>query len=367
MWWGRIGAASIAAIGGMGYYWAEINNKKEKSTEESMPPVAMKEISSGDQEHTKKRHLENTEKYGLPSCENVVKRTGYIAGISYQTRTPKWVLQWLTEDFTQYLTRDIVNQTNTDRSKFAFFEDESVDELFRARLHDYRKSGYSRGHLAPASDNKLSEDAMHDTFSLSCNIVPQELSMNGCDWLRLERMTKSLCNKYDHVFVVSGPMNVAKRDHKANCMMMKYQVIGPSQVAVPTHMFKVIFAENENGKDRAISAFVMPNRPIREHAPLYRYQVPLQEIERSTGLRFFPKLDRKDLVRDICVATGCEYDGDARVKGWRLFGLLKLANSISELDQVWSQCESHGFEADWVRRMYRDEYEKRKSSLSIGK
>lgn len=57
MWWGRIGAASIAAIGGMGYYWAEINNKKEKSTEESMPPVAMKEISSGDQEHTKKRHL----------------------------------------------------------------------------------------------------------------------------------------------------------------------------------------------------------------------------------------------------------------------------------------------------------------------
>lgn len=24
---------------------------------------------------------------------------------------------------------------------------------------------------------------MHDTFSLSCNIVPQELSMNGCDWL----------------------------------------------------------------------------------------------------------------------------------------------------------------------------------------
>ena len=91
-----------------------------------------------------------------------------------------------------------------------------------------------------------------------------------------------------------------------------------------------------------LAAFVMPNCPIREQVPLYRYQVPMVELERTTGLRFFPEIKREELVRDVCVATGCDYSGDERVQAWRRFGLIKAAETIEELDAVWNECEREG-------------------------
>jgi endonuclease G len=70
-----------------------------------------------------------------------------------------------------------------DRSKSVFMEDGDVPEFFRARLQDckYRskiglmkdfKSGYDRGHMVPAADAKISQQAMNETFYLT-NIAPQ--------------------------------------------------------------------------------------------------------------------------------------------------------------------------------------------------
>lgn len=44
--------------------------------------------------------------------------------------------------------------------------------MFRAKLQDYFRSGYDRGHMVPAADAKFSQDAMDETFLLS-NIAPQ--------------------------------------------------------------------------------------------------------------------------------------------------------------------------------------------------
>ena len=118
------------------------------------------------------------------------------------------------------------------------------------------------------------KDAMKDSFALSANIVPQEMSMNGCDWLdssqlivlkcymlilhalprhpfsandptylsfchrnpcrlRLERMTRNLTHHYDHVLVVSGPMYVPKFDHATKRMLVQYQVQFCSPFAPP--------------------------------------------------------------------------------------------------------------------------------------
>jgi DNA/RNA endonuclease G (NUC1) len=76
-----------------------------------------------------------------------------------------------------------------DRSKSTFVEDESLPAQFRAKLQDYFRSGYDRGHMCvpgllwsyiltevrvrvPAADAKSSQDAMNETFLLS-NIAPQ--------------------------------------------------------------------------------------------------------------------------------------------------------------------------------------------------
>lgn len=53
---------------------------------------------------------------------------------------------------------------------------------------------------------------------------------------------------------------------------MKYEVIGASNVAVPTHFFKVVVMENDNNEFE-MEAYVMPNKPIEEGTPLHVFQV----------------------------------------------------------------------------------------------
>jgi endonuclease G len=45
------------------------------------------------------------------------------------------------------LTPDPNDPNKGDRSKSIFKEDESIPEMFRARLEDYFRSGYDRGHM----------------------------------------------------------------------------------------------------------------------------------------------------------------------------------------------------------------------------
>ena len=50
-------------------------------------------------------------------------------------------------------------------------------------------------------------------------------------------------------------------------------MIGPNNVAVPTHFFKVVVGETEN-RDLELEAFVLPNEAIPDNTPLASFQVP---------------------------------------------------------------------------------------------
>lgn len=62
------------------------------------------------------------------------------------------------------------------RKNSEFFEDPDIEPRFRSKLADYRGSGFDRGHMAPASNHKASQQTMNDTFCLS-NMSPQ---VSGC-------------------------------------------------------------------------------------------------------------------------------------------------------------------------------------------
>lgn len=47
----------------------------------------------------------------------------------------------------QHLTRTSLEDPTGDRSKSVFIEDEGLPVPFRARLADYFRSGYDRGHM----------------------------------------------------------------------------------------------------------------------------------------------------------------------------------------------------------------------------
>ena len=60
---------------------------------------------------------------------------------------------------------------------------------------------------------------------------------------------------------------------------------------MPTHFWKVILAQK--GSNGVMAAFLLPNAPIDDAAPLTQFMVPLGKIEKATGLLFFENLRGK--------------------------------------------------------------------------
>jgi endonuclease G len=206
----------------------------------------------------------------------------FVAEYDSSRRVPRWVAERLTRASTLAPPR-------ADRSGEAFREEPALPPLLRARLAAYAGSGWDRGHLAPAADHRHSQAALSDTFFLS-NVVPQCPDNNRHFWARLEKFTRDLLrDRWDTVYVVTGPLYLPARAG-ADAWAWRNPALGaPLQwVAVPTHLFKVIFARNEGGAggaDPVVGAFVVPNAPVPEDAPLRSFAVPLAAVEAAGGLR----------------------------------------------------------------------------------
>ena len=103
--------------------------------------------------------------YGFPGPVNDLRPAASLTS-SYdrERRNPAWVAE--------HITPQSLASSNADRKHSVFVEDITIPEKFRAKLKDYFRSGYDRGHQVPAADAKWSQEAMDDTFALS-NMCPQ--------------------------------------------------------------------------------------------------------------------------------------------------------------------------------------------------
>lgn len=312
-------------------------------------------------------------RHGLPSLENVRSRLGYVSSVNFRTRIPNWVAEHLTRD-----AEAEAASAGADRKHSRFKAEPDVPPQWRATNDDYKGSGFSRGHLAPAGAHRRSQDELDETFLLSSNIVPQELSNNGSDWLRLERFAKGLLKEYSDVWVVSGPLflptdaspsaSAAAADDAdvtgttgaspaaatgaanpaAGKRLVTYEVIGPHAVAVPTHLFKVVYAEDAASGARRLGAFILPNHPLAGHPDLDDFVVPLAELEALSGLRLLPDVPHAGRVPPMCSAERPCGRGvvDGRIDGWKLLGHIKLSADCASLNAAWAEVEGRGSSVD---------------------
>ncbi|KAL7828831.1 hypothetical protein SRHO_G00324650 [Serrasalmus rhombeus] len=220
-------------------------------------------------------------KYGFPSLSNIKSRESYVTSYDPRCRTAAWVIEQLTPE---------TLSGPSDRKLCDFKEDDSVHVYHRSSNGDYKGSGFDRGHLAAAANHKWSQKAMEDTFYLS-NVAPQNPHLNQNAWNNLEKYCRSLTKQYQNVFVCSGPLYLPRQELDGK-MYVKYQVIGKNHVAVPTHFFKVVILENRRGEVE-LRPYVMPNMPVDEKIPLERFLVPIESIERASGLLFVPNILKK--------------------------------------------------------------------------
>lgn len=176
------------------------------------------------------------------------------------------------------LTAERLNQPFVQRSD-EFLPDERL-KADSPTPEDYRNSGYDRGHLAPAADMAFNQEAMQYSFLMS-NISPQSRNFNQGIWRELEELTRNWAKQNKALYVVSGPILSEPIKGK----------IGSHQVAVPAAYFKVLLDVTE--PEQKGIAFILPNEVSFE--PLYKFAVSIDEVEKRTGLNFFPNFDVENL------------------------------------------------------------------------
>ena len=150
---------------------------------------------------------------------------------------------------------------------------------------------------------------MDSTFVLS-NMCPQVGDgFNRDYWAHLEEFCRELVRKYPSVRVITGPLYLPRLDEASGKWKVEYEVIGnPPNVAVPTHFYKIVLAEEAAGSPIcgvALGAFVLPNAAIPNDKSLREFEVPVEAVERASGLVFAEKLAPERRKR-LCQEVKCE-------------------------------------------------------------
>ncbi len=176
-----------------------------------------------------------------------------------------------------------------------------------ARNSDYAKSGFDRGHLAPAADMSWDPVAMKESFYFS-NMSPQRPGFNRGIWKTLEEQVRDWAEIYDTLLIVTGPV-----------LKDGLPAIGASQVSIPEYYYKVILDDDPN-HPKGI-AFILPNQASDKL--LQELVISIDSLENLTGINFFPSLSpEKERGAEAKFCLSC-WD-------WNQRGLLRLENKTEK-------------------------------------
>lgn len=212
---------------------------------------------------------------------DLVARDGYVLRHSAVDKIPLWVCEYV----------DRAQLGGNVARDDAFQPDPVLKPGRRAELVDYRRSGYDRGHMAPAANQSRDAQLKRETFYLS-NMAPQKGALNQQIWRELEDRTRDWLDARGAGYVITGPMfyDPAEENEATADGVVTGKAIGPNKVAVPTHFYKIVVAKDGSGEWQSI-AFVMENRSYRRPFRFEEHITSIDWIEKRTGLDFMPEMD----------------------------------------------------------------------------
>lgn len=202
----------------------------------------------------------------------------YAVLYSDNTRTALWSAERLTAmavEAARRLPRDS-----------DFYEEDRLPASARARLDDYLRSGFDRGHLSPSADFS-DKSAQAESFSLA-NIVPQNSVSNRRTWSHIETSTRRLAREHGTIHVVTGPV------------FSKDAATLNGRVRVPTFLWKAIYVPGMGA-----AAYVVRN----DATPAYS-AVSIDELAHFAGVDPFPALARAQRAQAIDLPAPAPHPGE---------------------------------------------------------
>ena len=202
---------------------------------------------------------------GIPAEPDLLlQKTGFTLGYSSQYRQAVWVAYTLTAE-------NLLAKQVRRRDKF-----QADPEVKKHPVHpkDYARSGFDKGHLAPAADMTYSLGSMTDSFFMT-NISPQIPGCNRGIWKRLENQVRRWAVKEGKIYIITGPI-----------FSPKPKVMKTAAIPVPVAFYKVILDLTPPMK---MIGFIVPNQTSKRR--LASFALSVDEVERITGYDFFSELD----------------------------------------------------------------------------
>lgn len=216
---------------------------------------------------------------GIPKeMDFVIDRSGFALGYDRSDKQSSWVIYRLTE--AKVATKSGKRSNN-------FRPDPEIKNA-AVTTADYTRSGYDRGHLAPAADMASSIQTMNDSFYLS-NISPQKPEFNRGIWKDLEAQVRYFAIAEKDIYVVTGPVLSPKSGI----------TIGKNKIPVPKYFYKVIYDLTPPEK---MIGFILPNEGSNKK--IQDFAVTVDQVEATTGLDFFsllPKAHQEKLESSISI------------------------------------------------------------------
>jgi len=319
-------------------------------------------------------------KYG-GACEGVaapIVYSNHVVQYDSSRRVPRWVAEHLTGE---HFSQEVAN-----RKGLQFSPDPNIPQGWTSDNSDYWGSGWSRGHMAPAGNNKHCPESMRQTFYLT-NVVPQDIDNNGNYWNRLEIYCRGLVKRFKDVWIISGPLFLPEdydKIHEPNenpvtpietlandnakekpksprpkpmKRMLSHQVIGPNLVSVPTHLFKVVVVEDPSISKPLLAAFIVPNKPL-EDIPLTEFHVELATLEKVSGLSFLPLLNRSSTGNLCSEKEGCQMQNYKKFQEFFWERRLKSPWNLRNLERDWKEATIKGVVNEHLEKVYQASKEK---------
>lgn len=218
---------------------------------------------------------------GKKRKEQIIRHEGYTVSYNSDYRIANWVAYELT-------SKEAKSKKATRSNKFV------PDPLVKgatALNEDYTRTGYDRGHLAPAGDMKWSMKAMRESFYLS-NICPQDPDLNRGIWKELEEQIRLWASENGSLLVVTGPI-----------ITDDLRRLGKNRVGIPKRFFKVVCTQTA-GRPEGVG-FLFDNRDYGDTS-LRSMMIPIDSVESVTGIDFFPSLpDSIEMPMEASVNKSC--------------------------------------------------------------
>lgn len=203
--------------------------------------------------------------WGIPIKTDLqLKKAGFTLGYSFRYRQAMWVAYTLSAE----------NLRSKQFSRRDRFKADPAVKMHPVRPRDYIRSGYDKGHLAPAADMTYSLPSMENSF-LMTNISPQIPGCNRGIWKRVENQVRNWALKEEKIYVITGPI-----------FSEKPSVMGKTEIPVPEAFYKVVLDLTPPMK---MIGFIVPNKSSKRR--IGSFTASVDEVERLTGYDFFSELE----------------------------------------------------------------------------